>query len=261
MLSLALVTGAQAKAKARKHKEPISTPAAYAIWDLDSKQVIADKNIDAVRSMASITKLMTVLVTLEKNFNLNEALTVVGTQHSYYIKPGMTLSRLELIKLALVGSDNLAAHTLSVTSGVTGDEFIALMNSRARDLEMNDTFYRDPTGLDANNVSTIKDIKTLTEHTARIPVFNEAAATKTLTVYSIGKRDKIQVIKANNTNSFVGKLDISAAKTGFTNAAGRCLTMLFSNHGKKYLLVVLGAATPDQRQRMVASLVDRTNHL
>lgn len=254
MLSLALVTGAQAKAK--KHKEPISTPAAYAIWDLDSKQVIADKNIDAVRSMASITKLMTVLVTLEKNFNLNEALTVVGTQHSYYIKPGMTLSRLELIKLALVGSDNLAANTLSLSAGITSEQFITLMNSRAKDLGMTDTYYSDATGLDANNVSTILDIKKLTEHTAKIPVFNEAAATKTLTVYSIGKRDRIQIIKANNTNSFAGKLDIQSAKTGFTNAAGRCLTMFFNKNNKHYVLVVLGASSPGQRERMVKNLLD-----
>jgi D-alanyl-D-alanine endopeptidase (penicillin-binding protein 7) len=254
MLSLALVTGAQAKAK--KHKEPISTPAAYAIWDLDSKQVIADKNIDAVRSMASITKLMTVLVTLEKNFNLNEALTVVGTQHSYYIKPGMTLSRLELIKLALVGSDNLAANTLSETAGIDSADFIREMNRRATELGMMDTFYRDSTGLDSNNVSTIRDIKKLTEYTAKIPVFNEAAATKTLTVYSIGKRDRIQIIKANNTNVFAGKLDIQSAKTGFTNAAGRCLTMFFNKNNKHYVLVILGASSPGQRERMVKNLLD-----
>jgi D-alanyl-D-alanine endopeptidase (penicillin-binding protein 7) len=251
LVSISLSVGA----KTKRPQAPAPT-ASYAIWDLDDGRILADKNVEAVRSMASITKLMTVLVTLERGLDLDEAVVVTGSEHSGHIKRGMTLTRRELITLSLVASDNLAANTLSETGGVDKHSFITLMNLRAYTLGMTDTKYSDPVGLSPFNVSTVFDIKTLTEHLERYPLFAESA-TQPMVAVSATNRNKRVTVNARNTNVFAGKLDIKAAKTGFTNAAGRCLTMLFrgrDNH--RYLLVVMGAVTSDQRHKMVTSLID-----
>ena len=254
LVSLSLSVGAKPK------RPPTDTsPAAYAMWDLDEGKILADKNVDAVRSQASITKLMTVLVTLERGLDLDERLEVTGCEHSPYIKRGMTLTRRELITLALVASDNLAAATLSETSGVDKRGFISLMNFRANMLGMSDTRYHDPVGLSPFNVSTVYDIKILTEYLQRHPLFKESASQQTAQVMATTHKNKPVKITARNTNLFSGKLDIQAAKTGFTNAAGRCLTMLFTGQNNhRYLLVVMGATSADQRQRLVQQLINAT---
>lgn len=232
------------------------TPQAYAIWDIDAKKILADKNVDSIRSQASITKLMTVLVTLEQNLPNDEQLTVTGNEHSYYIRRGMKITRGELINITLVSSDNLAARTLAENSRHGYTDFIALMNVRATALGMTDTRYEDATGLSAGNVSTVYDIRTLIEATERYHVYKQAAMTPVIKVWVIVK-NKTHPITARNTNVFAGKLDITSAKTGFTNAAGRCLTMMFTGRNNhRYILVVLGASSSQQRQQMVNKLID-----
>jgi len=252
LVSLSLSVGAKQK------RQPIeTTPVAYAIWDLDEGRILADKNVDMVRSMASITKLMTVLVTLERNLDLDERVEVTGCEHSSHIKRGMTISRRELINLSLVASDNLAANTLSETSDIDKRSFIHLMNFKARMLGMSDTKYADPVGLSPFNVSTVYDIKILTEYLERHPIFAETAGQPQIQITAYNSKNKQIKVNARNTNLFAGKLDIQAAKTGFTNAAGRCLTMFFrgrDNH--RYILVVMGASNNDQRQKMVKHLID-----
>jgi D-alanyl-D-alanine endopeptidase (penicillin-binding protein 7) len=238
-----------------KRQPTVQTPAAYAIWDIDAKKILADKNVDSIRSMASITKLMTVLVALEQNLPHDELLTVTGTEHSYYIHRGMKISRGELVNITLVSSDNLAARTLAENSRHGYTDFIALMNVRALSLGMTDTRYEDATGLSAGNVSTVYDIRTLIEVTQRYQVYKQAAMSPVVSVTAIVK-NKVKNITARNTNVFAGKLDIIGAKTGFTNAAGRCLTMMFTKNNHTYILVVLGATSPEQRQRMVNKLID-----
>ena len=124
-----------------------TTAPAYAIWNVDTGHLISGKNSDGVRSQASITKLMTVLVTLRSGVKLDESVTVVGQESSSRIRRGMTLTRNELIDLALVASDNLASRTLAESSGMTYEEFIWTMNRTAALLGMTSTSYSDSTGL------------------------------------------------------------------------------------------------------------------
>jgi D-alanyl-D-alanine endopeptidase (penicillin-binding protein 7) len=251
LVSLSLSVGAKQK---RQHVE--TTPVAYAIWDLDEGRILADKNVDLVRSQASITKLMTVLVALERGLDLDERIEVIGTETSRFIKRGMLLTRRELIDLALVASDNLAANTLAETSKVNRHEFIGIMNIRARMLGMTDTRYTDATGLSPFNVSTVYDIKMLTEYLEQHQVFAENA-NRTQVQVSPKNKNKSVTVTARNTNVFASKLDITAAKTGFTSAAGRCLTMFFRGYNnRRYILVVLGAHDSVQRQKMVQRLID-----
>lgn len=227
----------------------------FAIWNVDTGHLLASNNSDGVRSMASITKLMTVLVTLRSGVKLDEAVTVVGTEGSSRIRRGMTLTRGELIDLALVASDNLAARTLAETSGMPYEEFVWTMNRTAKSLGMVDTSYTDSTGLQATNVSTARDIKLLVQETERWRVFHDTAMSATSSV-AVRAKNKVQEVTFNNTNKFAGQLDIIGAKTGTTNAAGRCLTMFFVENGQRYVLVVLGAHSSDHRQKMVTKLID-----
>jgi D-alanyl-D-alanine carboxypeptidase len=120
---------------------------------------------------------------------------------------------------------------------------------------MKNSHYVDSTGLLAPNVSTPEDIKVLVQETEKYPVFKQDAMKPNTTVGVISK-NKTRQVTATNTNQFAGKLDIISAKTGYTNPAGRCLTMFFEANGQRYILVVMGARTPEQRHRMVTKLID-----
>jgi D-alanyl-D-alanine endopeptidase (penicillin-binding protein 7) len=235
---------------------PVQQPAAYAIWNVDTGHMLSSKNSGTVRPMASITKLMTVLVILQQNLDLDERVVVTGnTEGSSKIRRGALVTRHELIDLTLVASDNLAARTLSETSGVSYSEFIEKMNSTAQSLGMTDTRYADSTGLLGANVSTPVDLKLLVTETQNHPVFKQNAMKPTTTV-DVQFKNRHRQVTAKNTNSFAGQLDLIGAKTGFTNAAGRCLTMFFVNHDQRYILVVLGANSSEQRRKTVSKLID-----
>lgn len=233
----------------------VQQPEAYAIWNVDTGHLLNSKNTDVVRPMASITKLMTVLVILKLNLNLDEQVTVVGVEGSRKIRRGDRITRHELIDLALVASDNLAARTLSETAGISYDEFIAKMNSTAISLGMKETKYSDSTGLLALNVSTPTDIKRLVQETENHLIFKQNAMKPTVQV-DVTSKNKFRQVTATNTNQFAGQLDLIGAKTGFTNPAGRCLAMFFQANGQRYIVVVMGASSPEQRAKMVSKLID-----
>lgn len=226
----------------------------YAIWDLSTDSVIDEKNINKIKPMASITKLMTVLVVTRLGVDMDELVTVTGREGSSRITRGQRVTRFELAELALVNSDNLAARTLSETSGIPYDDFIKMMNDLAREMAMSSTQYVDSTGLLPGNVSTPDDLKILVTQVSENAIFNRAA----MLPGTVSVRKKHTTFNAN-TNWLVGKLTILAAKTGTTNAAGRCLTMMFSKNGHQYLLVVLGARHAQERQILVQNLIDKIN--
>lgn len=253
ILCIALMFSSQL-AIARK-SPTVQQPEAYAIWNVDTGHLLISKDSDVIRPQASITKLMTVLVILRLNLNLDESVTVVGNEGSRKIRRGDSITRHELINLALVASDNLAARTLSETSGVTYAEFIAKMNQTATSIGMNNTNYNDSTGLDILNVSTPVDIKILVQETEKYSVYKQNAMATTTKV-DVSSKNKTRQVTANNTNQFAGKLDLIGAKTGYTNPAGRCLTMFFQANEQRYILVVMGASSKDQRYKMVSKLID-----
>jgi D-alanyl-D-alanine endopeptidase (penicillin-binding protein 7) len=167
----------------------------------------------------------------------------------------MVVTRAELIDLALVASDNLASRTLAETSGVSYDQFIISMNETAARLGMVNTTYADSTGLLSSNVSTASDIKLLVQETERWRVFHNTAMAPTSTI-AVRVKNKVREVTFNNTNRFAGQLNLIGAKTGTTRAAGKCLTMYFVENGQRYVLVVMGARSSDQRHKMVTKLID-----
>jgi serine-type D-Ala-D-Ala endopeptidase (penicillin-binding protein 7) len=239
----------------RKTVETVS----YALFNLDTNEQIISVNEDNVRPIASMTKLMSALVILQNNLDLDELVTVTGPERSTRIRRGMLIRRGELLELSLVGSDNLAARTLAETYPGGYREFIDQMNLTAQNLGMTNTTYSDATGLLATNTSTVQDLYRLATMLPPWEIFTNAAnKINTVATAMVASKRGAQEIRvaANNTNNFVGKLDIIAAKTGYTTRAGRCLTMMFTQNGNRYFLVVMGAQNPQHRTRIVNQLLD-----
>jgi D-alanyl-D-alanine endopeptidase (penicillin-binding protein 7) len=234
-----------------------TVPVVYAVWDVASSELLDSKNAHMIHSMASITKLMTVLVVLDSGVNLQEALVVTGREGSSRIRTGMLITRQELIELTLVSSDNLAARTLAERQPGGYEQFINAMNASAYTLSMMNTHYDDATGLISTNVTTAEDLRRLVVSASRYPIYQQAAM-KNQTHVQAEFRHKPRTIVGRATNQFAGKLDIRVAKTGFTSHAGRCLTMLYDWQGDQYALVVMGANDPQQRRRIVEQLIAKT---
>jgi D-alanyl-D-alanine endopeptidase (penicillin-binding protein 7) len=210
-------------------------------------------------SIASISKLMTIHTVLKANQNLNETLTVKSKLRTHTrLTRGMKLSRLDLMKLSLVYSDNLAAVTLSENYPGGREAFMRQMNENSKELGMTSTYFGDPTGLDNDNSSTISDVSILTSAVSKHQTVRDAAKTEKLTVIATKGKKTIK-IKVNPTSNFFGHDGMLAIKTGFTNAAGFCVTMLIYTNEKVYNLVVLGANTSKERKRIVEKTLSSIN--
>lgn len=226
-----------------------------AVVDVKENTVITGSLDNEAVSIASISKLMTVYTVMKAQQDLNEILTVTSnkTPNTKLIK-GMTLSRLELINLALVSSDNIAAITLSENFPGGHIRFIRMMNQNAKDLNMNNTGFVEPTGLSPMNYSTVTDIVELTKAVHEFNIFHIAAQTVTTAFNATTKTKrgyKNIHMNSNSTSRYFGTEGIVTIKTGFTNAAGFCITMLVDVNNRLYNITVLGAKSKIERQRIV----------
>ena len=217
---------------------------AYVI-DQDTKEVLLSKNDQAVLPIASITKLMTGLLVTEAHLPMDEMLTItqddVDTEKgsSSRLRVGTQLSRGELLHLALMASENRAAHALGRTYPGGMNYFVSLMNSKARTLGMHDTNYVEPTGLSSKNQSSARDLATLVNFAYGDPTLRELS-TSTGYQVAVGRR----TLQYNNTNRLVKNpdWDIGLQKTGYISEAGQCLVMQAKIAGRKLIMVFLDSA-------------------
>ena len=212
------------------------------VVDQDTKEVLLRKNDLAVLPIASITKLMTGLLISESKLPMEEEITItqadVDTEKnsSSRLAVGTTLTRGELLHLALMASENRAAHALGRTYPGGLQEFVGLMNTRAKSLGMLDTSYVEPTGLNSHNQSSAQDLATLVSFASGNPTMRELS-TSTGYQVAVGKR----MLQFNNTNRLVKNpaWEIGLQKTGFINEAGQCLVMQAKIAGRKLIMVFL----------------------
>lgn len=239
------------------------------VVDMTTNKVIHGSLNDQEVSIASISKLMTIYTVLSSQQDLEEKLTVTANKTSNTkLAKGMRLTRDDLIELALVSSDNLAAITLAENYPGGMTFFVYQMNENAKFLGMRNTGFVEPTGLSPMNYSTVKDIVTLTNAVSQFKQVQEAAQTQKevteevegIKSVRIQKKSKFrhkyvtttqQTITAHPTIKYFGKEGIITIKTGFTHAAGFCVTMLVRANDKLYTITVLGAKTKQERQRIV----------
>lgn len=220
-------------------------------YDITNSRVVDGSLDNSELSIASISKFMTVYTILQEKQDLNEMLTVTGKKTpNTKLTKGMSLTRLDLINLALIGSDNLAAQTLAENFPYGYSHFISRMNQHAHELNMYNTRFVEPTGLSPMNYSSISDIILLAKAMYEYDIVREAAKVKSVTVYSNQGKKKVKII-SNSTSQYFGKDGIIAIKTGFTRAAGFCITMIVNANNQIYNITVLGAKSKQERQIIV----------
>ena len=215
------------------------------VLDSDTNEVLFSKNPSAVLPIASLTKLMTALVVTEAKLPLNETLTItdddVDTEKNSRsrLRVGTTLSREEMLHLALMSSENRAAHALGRAYPGGLEAFVAAMNAKAHELGMNDTRYVEPTGLSSRNQSSARDLATLVKAAQEHPLIREFS-TSTEYEVEVGKR----TTQFRTTDALVRSpsWDILLQKTGYITEAGRCLVVQARMAGRKLIMVFLDSA-------------------
>lgn len=215
------------------------------VVDQDTQEVLFSKNGQAVLPIASITKLMTGVVVRESRLPMDEMITIsqddVDTEKGSRsrLKVGTELSRGELMHLALMSSENRAAHALGRSYPGGLNAFVTAMNVKARLLGMTDTRYVEPTGLSSSNQSSARDLATLVNVAHADPVLRELSTSTGFEV-DVGNR----TLQFNNTNRLVKNptWDIGLQKTGYITEAGQCLVMQAKVAGRKLIMVFLDSA-------------------
>lgn len=215
------------------------------VVDQDSNEVLLSKNSDAVLPIASITKLMTAMVVTEANLPLDEKLAIgeedIDTEKGSRsrLRIGTELSREEMLHLALMASENRAAHALGRHYPGGLPAFVAAMNRKAAELGMHDTHYVEPTGLSSRNQSSAKDLATLVKAAYDVQLIRELSTSPEYSVV-VGRRQ----LQFHNTNRLVNNptWEIGLQKTGYISEAGRCLVMQARLAGRKLIMVFLDSA-------------------
>jgi D-alanyl-D-alanine endopeptidase (penicillin-binding protein 7) len=215
------------------------------VMDQDTHEVLFSKNDSAVLPIASLTKLMTGFIVSEAKLPMDEMITItqddVDTEKGSRsrLRVGTMLTRGELLHLALMSSENRAAHALGRTYPGGLESFVALMNAKAKMLGMKDTRYVEPTGLSSNNQSSAHDLATLVNVAYDDPVLRDYSTSPGHEV-AIGNR----TVQFNNTNRLVKNpnWEIGLQKTGYISEAGQCLVMQAKIAGRKLIMVFLDSA-------------------
>lgn len=236
--------GQLAGLKATSDPLELKSSAAYVI-DQETNEVLVSKNRDAVLPIASLSKLMTGLIVAQSGLPMDEMIAItqedVDTEKgsTSRLRVGTVLSRGELLHLALMSSENRAAHALGRSYPGGLQVFAQLMNEKAQQFGMRDTHFVEPTGLSSRNQSSAKDLATLVNQAHQEPLLREYSTSPGYQVF-VGNR----LLQYNNTNRLVlnPNWEIGLQKTGYISEAGRCLVMQAKVAGRKLIMVFLDSA-------------------
>ncbi|MCF0254246.1 MAG: serine hydrolase, partial [Duodenibacillus sp.] len=226
----------------------LSSSVAYMV-DQNTGEVYFDKNSDVTLPIASVTKLMTAVVIAESGLDMDERIRITRDDYtidraSSRLRSGMLMTRRTVLQAALMSSDNRAAHALARTYPGGIPAFVQAMNAKAAELEMEDSRFTDPTGLDNTNVSTARDLAVLAD-AAHSHEIIRWASTRPAATLSAGRSN----VSMRTTNRLIGdpRWKLGLQKTGFTTAAGRCMVIQSEIAGRSVVLVLLDSATNAQR--------------
>jgi len=230
--------------------ELVLNSSAVLVIDQRTNEVLLEKNPDVVLPIASITKLMTALVTLEAGLPMDEEITITQDDarlekySASRLKVGSQFSRGELLHLALMSSENRAAQALGRTYPGGLSAFVDQMNSTAQALGMTRSQFVEPTGLSSQNVATPRDLTSLVNAAYQFPLIRQYSTDRGAVV-SVGGRQQQFV----NTNSLArGEIwDIGISKTGFIRDAGRCLVMQTTIQNNPVIMIMLDAQATGKR--------------
>jgi D-alanyl-D-alanine carboxypeptidase len=199
-------------------------------------KILTSENSTELRSIASISKLMTAMVVLDAKQDLDE-----------YLKP---YTRRELLQLAIIKSDNNAAQRLCEHYPGGTRKCIAAMNKKAAELDMHNTKFIEPTGLSVMNVSTAEELIKLVQASSQYPEIVEDSKTRH------GKiKSKKNLFSFNNTNPLVDQYNFIVSKTGYIRASGGCIVMMLDTAIGRRIVILLGSKDTRTRISEAASFV------
>ncbi|QYF92822.1 serine hydrolase [Massilia sp. PAMC28688] len=228
---------------------PFGSHSVLVIEDSTGK-VLLEKNADQVVSIASLTKLMTAMVVIDAGQDMNELIAIdrsdvdVVKHSSSRVPVGARISRADVLRLALMSSDNRAAASLARTFQGGPEGFKAAVRAKIAALNMLSTVIEEPTGLSPNNKSTAQDLVKMAAAASTYPEIAQMT-TETSDLINISGRN----VEYRNTNRLVGAngWEIGLSKTGYTDEAGKCLIMRIKSAGKNATLVLLNARASSTR--------------
>ncbi|MEX2198099.1 MAG: serine hydrolase [Burkholderiales bacterium] len=229
---------------ARADEGPKLRSAVALVLDAASGETLYAKNSEIILPIASITKLMTAIVVLERGLDLEQRVAVSaadlramrGARMPGRLRAGSVLTRDELLLLTLMASENRAAAALARTYPGGTESFVAAMNAEAGRLGLHDTRFADPTGLSPDNVSSAQDLARLVRAAHGHPLIREYSTRPSAQVRARGGS-----IGYSNTNRLVrsDQWDIELSKTGYIGAAGRCLVMHMRVASRDLVVILL----------------------
>ena len=241
---LAITIGFAQAQEAKAQKAVFLRSSSALVLDAATGEIVIDKNADAVTPIASITKLMTAMVILDRSLDLDQRIvlsrddndSLKGTRSR--LRPGNVLTRRELLLLALMASENRAAAALGRTYPGGIEPFVAAMNAKAASLDMKESRFVDATGLSPHNVSCARDRVKLVRAAHESEVIREFSTRDRATVKVA---DRGRPLTFQNTNGLVRAhhWDVGLSKTGYISEAGRCLVMRVKLASKDLIVVLL----------------------
>lgn len=215
------------------------------IFDEQSQLPVYAKNSQKVTPIASITKLMTAMVVLDAMLPSDEEVSIVASDRDKLkwsrsrLKVGMTFTRKELLKLALMASENIAASALARSYPGGKLALVAAMNAKAVELGMTNSIFVGPSGLSQGNVSTAQDLVKMVSAARKYPLIHR---------YTTSPSDSVEVregreMRFANTNPLVRNVawEIGVSKTGFISEAGQCLVMEANINDRSVIIILLNS--------------------
>lgn len=237
----ATATAAKKKAVSAGARAGVKSSAFLIVDERSTEEILAQK-ADTAMPIASITKLMTALVVLDAGQPMDEVLKITADDRK--VEPGSrlvvgaSLTRAELLHLALMSSENRAANAVgrNYPGGIPG--LLRAMNAKAKALGMKSSHFVDATGLSQGNVATPRDLVKLVTTASSHPTIRDYSTDSKLVV-TLGKH----LVEYRNTNILVNKpdWDVVVQKTGFTNAAGQCLVMKTIIEDRPVVMVLMNS--------------------
>jgi D-alanyl-D-alanine endopeptidase (penicillin-binding protein 7) len=233
-------------------------PQTILVYNETTNKTVIETNPYQIRPIASITKLMTAIVSIDYDTDLSRPLKLVGKVGG--ILPRGTWTRSEIFHAMLIRSDNDAAETLAADYPGGRPAFIKAMNKKAHELKMPWARFDDPSGLISSNVTTAEGVKILLQASSMYPLIREISVKKQA-LFDQRFKKKIRKIVLPNTNSpMLLEFDsIVITKTGLTNPAGWCLGLVVEKNQQRYIVVILGARNKLERLKIAKEIM--YNHI
>ena len=239
------------------------------IVNQNTGEVLFAKDTNTLTSIASVTKLMTAMVTLDANLPMDEEIAITNEDvdtlknSSSKLPVGTVLPRSELLKIALIASDNRAASALGRNYPTGKAGFVNAMNIKALQLDMTRSEFADPTGLNNHNMSTAEDLVKMVKAAYQYPEIREITTTASYEAYVKGHHAPVNF---NNTNGLIRKSDwiIGLSKTGFIQEAGKCLVMQAMISGQPMIIILLksyGSATRSADANRIRKWSEKTSSI